>query len=169
MNRKTIWLFGLITITTLMVLVLGFLHAQEAREINDEILIIRENKKSFEIHLSDIMAFDLTNFEATVRSSGNHSEVVIFSGIVLNDFLRNFQIKLSGSETIIFKSIDGFQSSVSAKEVLQSDNVFLVVKRNHQKTLSRSEGGTGPMEIVIALDAFSQRWNKHLIEIEIIP
>lgn len=169
MKQNTLLLISLIALATIMTLVLGFFHAQEAREIDEKTLTIRHNQNVTIIHLDDVMKFDLTEFEATVRSSGNQSEVVLFSGILLNDFLNYLEIPLLGTETVVFKSIDGFQSRVSAAEILQPDNVYLVLKRNQQKTVGRSEGGTGPMEIVIALDAFSQRWNKFLIEIEIIP
>ena len=169
MKINTILLIGLITIATGLTLVLGFFHAQEAREIDDATLRIISNNKAYEIHLEDLMNFELTDFEATVRASGNVSETIVFSGIWLYDLFYHLDIPLMGHETVVFKSIDGFQSRVSAEEIVQPNNIYLVLKRNQQKTLARSEGGTGPMEIVIALDAFSQRWNKFLVEIEIIP
>ncbi len=169
MNKKSVGLFGLIALSALIMVVLGYYHGQQAGKIDDEMLRIKTTQRSYEVSLTDIMTFDIVIFEATVRSSGNDPEVIEFGGVLLFDILVDLDIDLSGEETVIFKSLDGYQTRVSAQEVMQTDNVYVVYQRNQQKTLSRSEGGTGPLEVVIALDPFSQRWNKYLVEIEIAP
>jgi flagellar basal body-associated protein FliL len=169
MNKKSIWLIGLIIVFTLATVWLGFFNAEQASEIDEEVLIIKTSKETIEITLLEIMAFTKVSFETQVKSSGNDPVATEFGGVLLYDILIAKGILLIGEETIVFKALDGYQTSVSAQEVKQPDNVYVVYERNKEKTTNRASQGTGPMEIVVALDNFSQRWNKHLIEIEIVP
>lgn len=169
MSKQTKWLVVIIVILMVAFLSLGLYHANQASQLDDQALTIKTANKTIHLTIEDILSFDKVEFEANVKSTGNDPVLTNFGGVLLADVLAFHQITLSGSETVVFKAIDGYHTNVSGLEVLQPDNVYIVYERENQRTKSRAEGGSGPLEIVIALDAFSQRWNKYLIEIEIKP
>lgn len=169
MNKKSSLLIGLIALFTLLTLGLGLFHANQSSQIDEDILIIKTAQKTFKLSLDEIMAYDKTVFVANVKASGADPVESEFGGILLSELIMLQGIQLKGNETFTFKAIDGYQTNVSFEEVMQANNVYLVYERNGVKTANRANGGTGPLEIVIALDTFSQRWNKHLIQIEITP
>ena len=169
MNKKNTWLIGLIVLFGLSTILLGFLNANKAGKIDEEILTINTSQKTIELSLNEIMAFDKVTFNALVKSSKNDPVATEFGGVLLYDVLMAQDITLSDDATVVFKAIDGYQTSVTGVEVKQANNIYVVYERNGEKTVNRADGGTGPLEIVIALDPFSQRWNKYLIEIEITP
>ena len=169
MNKKTMWLIALMLTSLTLMISLGIFHASEAEQIDQELLKVKSVDQTIELSLEQIMAFDKVIFEANVKSSGNDPILTQFGGVLLQDVLVAQGIVLEGSETVVFKAVDGYQTSVLAQEVLQPNNIYIVYERNGEKTKSRADGGTGPLEIVIALDPFSQRWNKFLVEIEIRP
>jgi hypothetical protein len=169
MNKKSVWLIGLIILFAVITITLGFLNADKASKIDNEVLTIKSPQKSIELALKEIMAFDKVTFEALVKSSGNEPETTEFGGVLLYDVLVAKGIILSEEQMVVFKALDGYQTNVSALEVKQADNIYIVYERNGERTANRTDGGTGPLEIVVAQDPFSQRWNKYLIEIEIKP
>ena len=143
----------------------GYLNLSQAKErIEDEIIILYQDQEIVVSH-QDILNYGLVDFQANVKSSGKEPILTDFSGVLLNDVLKDHNIYLNGSENVSFNAIDGYATVVNGEEVLQDENIYLVLKRNGEFTKGKSEGGTGPIEIVIAKDPFSQRWNKFLNKI----
>ncbi len=150
----------------LFVLVLSFSACSNNTQENSSkvsLSIVFEGE-NVELTMDEILSFEKVDFQANVKSSGNDPVLTDFGGVLLNDVLLSLDIQLE-DHTVTFKAEDGYQTMVTAEEVLQQDNVYLVYEREFKRTLSKEEGGTGPFEIVIAQDAFSQRWNKYLVEI----
>lgn len=150
----------------LIVLLLSFGACSNNSKGNDSnvtLSIIFEGE-NFVVTMDEILAYDKVDFQANVKSSGNDPVLTDFGGVFLNDILQSLDIQLE-DHTVTFKANDGYQTMVTAQEVLQQDNVYLVYEREFNRTLSQDEGGTGPLEIVIVQDAFSQRWNKFVVEI----
>lgn len=136
---------------------------------NDVILTIVSENDEHTLTLSEIMNnYNKVEFQANVKSSGNDPVLTDFGGVELKEILTDLNINLD-NQNVVFKSEDGYQTMVSAEDVLMDDNVYVVFERNFERTTSADQGGSGPLEIVIAQDPFSQRWNKYLIEIEITP
>ncbi len=136
---------------------------------NDVILTIVSENDEHTLTLTEIINnYTKVDFQANIKSSGNDPVLTDFGGVKLKEILTDLNIDLDNQQ-VVFKSEDGYQTMVSAQDVLMDDNVYVVFERNFERTTSADQGGSGPLEIVIAQDPFSQRWNKHLIEIEITP
>ncbi len=111
----------------------------------------------------------LTSMEKVEINEGlrtsNGNEDAIFGGVLLKDLLEEVDIDISTYKNVSFKAIDGYTSASDVEEVLNTDKVYVVYERNGIPTKSKEEGGTGPIEIVIAGEEFSLRNCKFLIEI----
>ncbi len=68
---------------------------------------------------------------------------------------------------MIVRATDGYTIALSPKEVKDEDNVYLAYKLNGKLLKRKEEGGSGPYQVIIRKDEFSQRWCKFVVEIEL--
>ena len=76
-------------------------------------------------------------------------------------------IDIGGYNTVIAKAIDGYNVAYEVAEVQDEDNIFIAIARDGKPLGSKSTGGSGPYQLIVSKDAFSQRWCKFVIELEI--
>lgn len=106
-----------------------------------------------------------TLFPAVVRSSGKKPVETEYKGIELSLLFESLGVDFSNSERIIFNAADGYRIILSKDELQESNNVYLTFERDGKYLKSKSQGGNGPLQLVIRRDPFSQRWIKHVDEI----
>lgn len=169
MKKKSVYLFAMIAILAVVVIILASMNRDIAGKKDETILRIQKGNAQVSITLEQLLSYPSETFTANVKSSGKDPVPTEFTGVWLNEILVDHEIGLTGSEQVTFKAIDGYQTNVLGNEVLDPKNIYVVYKRNGEFTKSRAQGGSGPMEIVIVKDPFSQRWNKYLVEIVITP
>ena len=68
---------------------------------------------------------------------------------------------------VIVRAIDGYTVALSIEEVLDEENVYLAYAIDGKPLRSKSQGGSGPYQLIVRKDQFSQRWCKFVVEIEI--
>jgi hypothetical protein len=90
-----------------------------------------------------------------------------FTGVPLAVVAEDLGVSLDGAEQVIFMAADGYTTAVTGDEAADPENVYIVYERDGQPSGTKAQGGTGPMEIVIAKDDFAQRWCKFLMDITI--
>lgn len=168
MKKETKIVVALLVVFMILTGILSILNFNRAKDINQSELSIVSNNNTIVYSLSEIKELPSTTFKAEIRSTSQPNRVIDFTGVSMIQLLKSANINKEYS-SVVFKSVDGFQTVLSKEEVLLDGNVYVAYLRDGEQTLSKSDGGTGPMEVVVALDPFSNRWNKYLIEIELIP
>lgn len=108
---------------------------------------------------------EAVNFPAVVRSSGKKPVETEYKGIEVSKLLKDNNINISDYDKITFNAVDGYRVILNIEEILEPKNVYLTFERDGEKLKSKNKGGTGPFQLVIRRDAFSQRWVKHVNEI----
>lgn len=127
-------------------------------------LVVKEGDK--EIICTDIIStIDAVTFPAVVRSSGSKPFETEYKGIELTKLFNSIDVELSNYEKVAFNAYDGYRIILTAEEIKEPSNVYLVFERNGETLKSKKDGGQGPFQIVIRRDPFSQRWIKHVFEI----
>ena len=169
MKRKNFLLMAIIAFLVVAVAILASMNKEIAKEKDETSLLIKMGSQQVVISFEELLRYQPSTFIANVKSSGKDPVPTEFTGVLLSTILQDKGFNLSGSEQVTFKAIDGYQTNVLGSEVLEDENIYVVYKREGEFTKSRAQGGSGPMEIVIAKDPFSQRWNKFLVEIVIVP
>lgn len=91
-------------------------------------------------------------------------EEIVFGGVLLKDVLKTIDFDYRQYQTVTYKAIDGYASPGTIAE-LDGYGVYLVYERNGVENTDKTQGGTGPMEIVITGETFSLRNCKYLSEI----
>ncbi|MTI54747.1 hypothetical protein [Geosporobacter ferrireducens] len=108
---------------------------------------------------------DAILFPAVVRSSGQKPVETSYKGIELSKLFSSLDIELSNIEKVTFNAADGYRVILSIEELKEPGNTYLTFERNGAHLKSKKQGGSGPFQLVIRRDPFSQRWIKHVDEI----
>ena len=90
-----------------------------------------------------------------------------YTGVPLKNVIKGVGINLEDKNQVVVKAVDGYTVALTAKEVREDDNVFLVYKSDGNLLKSKKEGGTGPYRLVIRNDQFGQRWCKFVTEVNV--
>lgn len=106
-----------------------------------------------------------TLFPAVVRSSGKKPVETEYKGIELSLLFESLGVDISDNEKFTFNASDGYRIILSVEELQEPNNVYLTFQRDGKYLKSKSQGGNGPLQLVIRRDPFSQRWIKHVDEI----
>ena len=123
--------------------------------------------QKIEFDLAYLKSFDKTVFDATVDTSKSGPAKKTFGGVPLAIVLEAKGIALDGAKEVTFKAADGYASIVTAEEAKDKENIYLVYERDGKASGTKQNGGSGPIEIVMRKDTFSQRWCKFLMTIEV--
>jgi hypothetical protein len=117
--------------------------------------------------LEYLKTFEKTEFNANMDTSKTGPEQKSFGGVPMKLVLEDMGLSLTDAKQVVFKAADGYSSAVTAEEAAENENVYLVYERGGQPSGAMKQGGSGPIEIVIRGDEFSQRWCKYLTEIDL--
>ena len=116
-----------------------------------------------QFNLDEVKALPKVLIDEGLNTSNGREEVV-FGGLLLKDVLNTTNFDYHQYNTITYKAIDGYASLGTVAE-LDEGGVYLVYERNGIQNTDKTQGGTGPMEIVITGETFSLRNCKYLSEI----
>lgn len=169
MSRRTIGI--VIFILVIIIIVFAFLNREIVKDgktahENAEIILINngsETKLTFHM----ITEMGEKEFTAIFDSSDTDPEEHIYTGIPLDNIFENLGITLDDIKQVIVRGIDGYTVSLNPEEIKDKDNIYLAYKLNGKYLKSKTKGGSGPYQLVIKKDLFSQRWCKFVVEIEI--
>ncbi len=130
-------------------------------------VIKKEGREVALVKLEDIEKLNPIEFIESLKSSGQKAEVNKYKGVLLRDILAARGESLEGKSQVTIRSIDGYAVALSAEEVGEEDNVYIVYEANGEPLASKDEGGSGPYQIVIRNDPFGQRWAKFVVEVDL--
>ncbi len=156
--------FNIKSASVLLIFVL--LLAACSKEKSD--LSIKAGTQEYNINSNDIYQnAEAVAFSAVLRSSGEKPVETEYKGIELKTLLASLGISAKDTDRITFNASDGYRVILDMDEVLEHNNVYLVFERDGEVLKSKKKGGSGPYQLVIRTDPFSQRWVKNVDEIVI--
>ncbi len=85
----------------------------------------------------------------------------------LINILKKLEIDTENKKQLIVRGIDGYTVAFSIDEVVDEDNIYLAYKMEGKLLKSKEEGGSGPYQLIVRKDQFSQRWCKFVVEMEV--
>lgn len=172
MKNKKLWILVIIiAVLAAAVAVFAILNAgnvEEKQESQDKAIvtvIAGEREEVFDLEY--LKTFDKEEFSTTIDTSETDPREHVFGGVPLAIVLQELGFSLDNTEQVVFTAADGYTTVVTAGEAADVQNVYLVYERDNRPLGTKQEGGTGPIEIVIAKDQYAERWCKFLMEIEI--
>ena len=171
-KRNIIIIITVIAVLVIAVGILAFINAgntEEKKMLEEEaiILIKSAGQKLGEVDMNLIRNIGLEDFSANLDTSDSEPEEHLYSGVLLNDVLAALGIDASGYSMVVAKAVDGYNVAFDASEIQEENNIYLVTMRDGKPLGTKSSGGSGPYQIIARKDAFSQRWCKFVIELEL--
>lgn len=167
MNKRILITLAFFIIITALFAYLNRVDKSD-RELNQEnaVISIKYRDERRLISFSDLRKLQEYSFDAVLRSSGKEKKNT-YKGILLKELLEAEGIKGSDIYQVITRAVDGYTVTLSGQEILEDDNVYIVYEINGKRLKTKEEGGSGPYQLIIRKDAFGQRWNKFLMELDI--
>ena len=166
--NKRIWLMaGIIILLAAGVAVFALLNAQTLPNSGSETVTVTDNEQTKTFDIEYLKGLPKTTFSADLNTNGQDPVEKFFGGVPLIDVLKSMEFNLSSASQVVFKAADGYSTVVTAEEAADTENVYVVYERDGKPSGTMAQGGTGPIEIVIKKDTFSQRWCKFLQQIDI--
>ena len=169
MNRKTVF----ITVIALIIIVGIFAHLngdyiknKRGIHVNAEI-IIKEGDREILLTFGEVKELGEEEFKANLKTSGNPAVEHSYTGVPLKNVIKRVNADIEDKTQVIARSVDGFTSAYNIDEVLEDNNMYLAYMMDGEPLKSREDGGSGPYQIIIRKDQFSQRWGKYVLEIEL--
>lgn len=170
-KRNLIIILSVVAVLIIVTGVAALLNAgnvKEKKELQKDAVIIF-NIGDEEIARADmeyIVGLGEEEFSAVKDTSDTGPDSVKYSGVPLIKIINSLDINIRDMDTVIVKAIDGYTVAIDKEDVLDETNVYVAFKYNGESLGSKTTGGTGPYQIIITKDEFSQRWCKFVSEIE---
>lgn len=120
--------------------------------------------------LNQIKAMQSTTIMATLKSSGHPEEngVFQFTGVTLWSLLQQTGIE-NDAVIVRVKASDGFSASLLVEEIQEnSERILLAYMKDGQMIKAETDGGEGPLRLVVGSDTYASRWVKYVSSIEVI-
>jgi len=171
-KRNIIIIVSIIAVLVIVVGNFAFLNAGNIKEkkiLEKEaiILVKSDGQQLGKIDMELINSIGPQDFNANLDTSDSDAEKHKYTGIALNDALKELDIDISDYSTAIVKAIDGYTVAFKASEISEYDDIYIAIKRDGKPLGIKSSGGDGPCQIIVRKDPFSQRWCKFVIELEL--
>lgn len=168
MNRTVLWVIAVLGV---LVMGLAYFNIQGgakrwSSQQDATLFIIANGEEVATVTFDDVRSLEQHRFGATLRSSDAQEQQHTYQGILLSDLLMEHDLNVRAEDQVIVRAADGYTVTVTGEDVLQEDNVYLVYEKNGERMRSREAGGSGPYQLIVRKDDFGQRWNKHVMEIE---
>lgn len=131
-------------------------------------LLIKKGNQEYYLENSQVTdSKDCVTFSAVVRSSGEKPVEAEFRGLEMTILLSSLGIDIDEASRITFSASDGYRVTLKTEEVKEPGNVYLAFERDGETMKSKKQSGSGPYQLIIRKDPFSQRWVKHVDQIVI--
>ncbi len=169
LNNRTI---GIIIFILIIIMgVFTFMNREmvkDNREANEnaEIKVKGEGLETI-LKFEDIIKLGEEKFAAVLDTSDSNPEEHNYTGVSLKNIIEEARIDIEDKQQILVRGIDGYTVAFSIEEVIDEDNIYLAYQSNGNFLKSKEEGGSGPYQIIVRKDQFSQRWCKFVVELEV--
>ncbi len=166
MNKK---ILIIVVVLALVMAITAYLNRGDLalkRDMQENsIIALKVEDTSVQMDLQKIRELQVEDFAASLKSNGQDPRQVTYTGVALKDVFVAAGLEITGKDMVIVKAVDGYTVALSVEEVLDDQNVYLVFQRDGKPLGKKEEGGSGPYQVVIRKDAFSQRWCKFVSEV----
>jgi len=139
-------------------------------DVQEGALQIRGNVNNpLTLTMSELEALPSSDMQATLDSAtyfedeGNFT----YTGVTVASLLGLAKVSEDASEVFI-QSIDSYATTLKFEDEIQSNQrIMLVYQKDGEPLIPLSEGGTGPLCLIIGTDEYATRWVKAVVLLEV--
>jgi DMSO/TMAO reductase YedYZ molybdopterin-dependent catalytic subunit len=120
------------------------------------------------ITVSELKTFPPVTVQVTLTSSSSPQENGVFNytGVPVRSLLEQADA-FENAASVYVQASDGYGTTLPLQEVMQNEETILAYEKDGEPLEPITEGGEGPVRLVIATDEFAQRWIKSVAVIEV--
>ena len=171
-KKNLIIILSVVAALIIVVAVMTFLNSDSARQRKEQqdkayILIKKDGEEIANIDMKYISSIGEVDFHANLDTSETDPEEHQYIGVPLIKILNSLGISIDGVETVIVRALDGYTVIFDISEVKDEENIYIAYKIDGQYLKNKSQGGSGPYQIIARKDPYSQRWCKFVMEIDL--
>lgn len=171
-KKNLIIILSVATVLMIIVGVMAVLNSSSVRFKEEQqdsacIIIIKDGEEIASIDMEYISSAGEEDFQADLDTSETDPQNHQYSGVPLIKVLDLLEINMDGIETVIVRALDGYTVAFDISEVEDEENMYIAYKIDGQYLKNKSQGGSGPYQIIIRKDPYSQRWCKFVMEIDL--
>jgi len=171
-KKNLIIILSVIAVLIVVVGVTAILNSSSVRQRKEQqdsacIIIKRGGEEIANIDMEYISSAGEEDFQADLDTSETDPEKHQYSGVPLIKVLDLLEINMDGIEAATVKALDGYMVAFDISEVKDEENMYIVYKIDGQYLKDKSQGGSGPYQIIARKDPYSQRWCKFVMEIDL--
>lgn len=142
--------------------------AKEAQGVSENAeIIIKDGNSQVSLSFDEINSLEEVEFNAVLDTSDSGPKENTYTGVLLKEIIEKVGMDIEDKKQMVVKALDGYVVALKISEVIDEDNVYLAYKLDGQPLRSKEQGGSGPYQLIIRKDQFSQRWCKFVVEIEL--
>ncbi len=164
-NKSVIFVIVLLAIATL---VLAFLNKGSIDVSGYEGTVkFISGENSIELSFEEITSLDYEEFSAVEDTSSSGPAARKYKGVLLKEVLNEASISdevILSSTKIMVKGLDGYVVAIPPEEIMGNTS-YLVFEKDGKELGTMKSGGSGPIQLVVKSDPFSQRWCKYVSEV----
>ena len=161
-NFKTIvTIIAVLLIAVLVVINRNSVKKQE--EMADKMQLSFIVNGGEKIYYYDETSADYIYFDTQMKRKNGDVFDKTYSGIEMAVILKDIGVTLSQNTDIHIVCADNYEIRLSADEILEKGNIYLITKENGNK-LAEADG---PFMLVINNDEFSTRWAKNVVQVKV--
>lgn len=144
----------------------GSLKSKKASQDNAT-FTIKSGDQTCTVDMNSIKNMGKQTFDANLKSNGKAPVKHTYTGVPLKTIFENKKINTNGKTKVIVKAADGYTSAITMNEAMDDSNVYIVYEIDGKSLGKKENGGSGPFEMIIRNDQFSQRWCKFVLEVDV--
>lgn len=144
----------------------GSLSSKKASQDNAT-FTIKSGDQTCTVDMNSIKSMAKQTFDANIKANGKAPAKHSFTGVPMKTIFENKKVNTDGKTKVIVKAADGYTSAITMDETMQDNNVYMVYEMDGKPLGKKDNGGSGPFEMVIRSDQFSQRWCKFVLEVDL--
>ncbi len=172
MKKRTIrgkYIIISIAFLCLAVAVSAYINASASEKMQSgySLTITRNGEEQKTFTLDQLKEMESVTVEKKIESASFADEDGSYTGVPLSDILKSVdKTLLSECDTYITQAGDSFSSALSAEDILKENNVLVIYEKDGKALKPFTEGGTGPLRLLIQADDYGNRSTKYLVRIE---
>jgi hypothetical protein len=171
-KKNLIIVITVLAVLAVVVAAAAFLNAENARQKKEQessayIVVKKGGVELADVDMDSIRSMGEVNFPANLDTSETGPVSHKYTGVPLIKVLDSLGVEIAGARTVIVRALDGYTVAFDVSEIEDKDNIYIAYKIDGQYLGNRSQGGSGPFQIIVRKDPYSQRWCKFVMEIDL--
>lgn len=173
MNRNNIIIVSVILVLLGVLAITYFINQEDIdykQQLNQDAVfeVLYQGEVVASFNMIEISEMGEATFTANLKSSGNDPVSHAYTGVLLKTIFEAAGLDLTDQSNATVIAIDGYAAAITMEKLMDDDNVYLAYKRDGQLLGTKEDGGSGPYQLIISKDQFSQYWVKFAYQGELV-